>query len=119
MTVFNGSVRYVELDLGQPRFNLPGLVATYELGSAIHANCNNFISLFGERKWAEFIGENHNFNCQKKYISAAVKAVIFGTNSCINNKRTGKPKRFLCIRNGSSGERDQHVRIRFWTGEGN
>ena len=71
-------MRDIELDLGQPRFNLPGIISVYELSSPLHTNANNFISLFSERKWSKFIGQNNNFNCAQEYISASMSAIKYG-----------------------------------------
>ena len=71
-------MRYVELDLGQPRFNLPGLVALYSLDTPLFTNTNNFISLFQERLYSKFIGQNNNFNCFSEYIDASIQTILFG-----------------------------------------
>jgi polynucleotide 5'-kinase involved in rRNA processing len=71
-------VRYVELDLGQPRFNLPGLVALYELDSPLFTHQNNFVSLFKERVYSKFIGKNTNFNCVQEYVNASKTAIVYG-----------------------------------------
>ena len=71
-------MKYIELDLGQPRFNLPGLIAVYQPTSPIFTNVNNFLSLFEERIWSEFIGENNPFNCSSKYITTSISAIQHG-----------------------------------------
>ena len=84
-SVVNNKGRYVELDLGQPRFSLSGTLGIYELSNPLHTYNNKFVSLFGEGLQCEYLGHSHPSNIEQTYINTSIE--LIQRSKSILNKR--------------------------------